>query len=150
MNAQSLFARNRGQGFTLIEAMIVVAVISILAAVAIPSYTQYIVRANRSAAQSFMFSLANKEEQFLLDARRFYCTAPNTCTNVITLTIPSEVSNNYSVTVAAPDTAGSPSYTITAAPINGQVKDTKCGTVTLTQDGTKGKSGTSTVADCWK
>ncbi|MFZ3127492.1 MAG: prepilin-type N-terminal cleavage/methylation domain-containing protein, partial [Rhodoferax sp.] len=64
--------RPRGEhGFTLIELMITVAVIGILAAVAFPSYTQYIVRANRSAAESFMFTVANRQEQSMLNARSY-------------------------------------------------------------------------------
>ena len=51
------------QGFTLIELMIVVAIVAILAAVAIPSYQQYVVKSNRSAAQSHLLSVDNKQEQ---------------------------------------------------------------------------------------
>jgi type IV pilus assembly protein PilE len=47
---------------------------------------------------------------------------------------------------AGPNTS---TYTIQAVPGNGQQADAKCGTLTLTQAGAKGESGTGTVADCW-
>jgi prepilin-type N-terminal cleavage/methylation domain-containing protein len=67
----------RCAGFTLIELMITVAVVAILATVAVPSYTQYVVRANRSAVQRFMLDVANREEQFMLDARQYRAAANN-------------------------------------------------------------------------
>lgn len=140
----------RYQGFTLIELMIVVAIVGILAAVGYPSYSEYVARTNRSAAQSYMLDVASRQEQFLLDARRYFCTAPNTCANVLVLSVPGDVVKNYTVTVAAPNSTGAASYLITATPINAQAtKDTACANLTLDQTGTKGISGTGTVANCW-
>ena len=56
-------------GFSLIELMVVVAIITILAVIAYPSYTQYLIRANRSAAQAEMLDIANRQQQFLLTNR---------------------------------------------------------------------------------
>lgn len=125
-------------GFTLIELMITVAVIAILAAIAYPSYTQYLVRANRSAAQQFLLDIANREEQYLLDARQ-YTNIPGSETGGLNMTTPPEVDRYYTIGIT-----GAPSaYTITATPKAGtsQAGD---GNLTLTNTGAK------TPADKWK
>ena len=62
----------RGQrGFTLIELMIVVAVIGILAAVAFPSYRQYIIRASRVEAQAELLELASLQEKIFLNSNGY-------------------------------------------------------------------------------
>ena len=111
--------RPRGEhGFTLIELMITVAVIGILAAVAFPSYTQYIVRANRSAAQSFMFTVANRQEQSMLNARSYFTVATGSAAEWVaaSIVVPAEVQANYVLTVTSDNTITLPNYTITAAP----------------------------------
>lgn len=101
-------------GFTLIELMIVVTVIAVLAAIGYPSYQDYVIRANRSAAQQFMLNLANREEQYLLDARTYTATIGASGLN---LTAPPELGSRYTFAVAV--TAGPPpTYTITATPIS--------------------------------
>ena len=59
------------RGFTLIELMIVVAVVAILAAVGYPSYRDHIARSQRSQGQQFLSDIAQRQEQFLLDVRRY-------------------------------------------------------------------------------
>lgn len=135
------------QGFTLIELMITVAIIGILAAIAYPSYTQYVVKSNRAAAQGFMMTVASKQEQYMLDARTY--AADMATLGFPASSIPTEVSKNYNITVDD-ITATPPSYTVTARPTDSQAtRDTQCATLTLDQAGTKGKSGTGTLADCW-
>lgn len=141
------YRKRSGQnGFTLIELMITVAVIGILAAVAYPSYTQYIVRANRSAAQSFMFSVNNKQEQYMLDARSYASSL-----TVLNMTAPTDVAGKYDVSVTADMTATPPTYLVKATPKGTQLSnDVRCGEVTLNHLGVKTKSGTaSSAADCW-
>ncbi len=128
-------------GFTLIELLVVVAIIGILAVIAYPSYTHYVIRAHRSAAESFMMSVANKQEQYMLDARQY-------ATSLAALAVaPPEVASYYTVTVAADNGATPPTYTITAARTPAQ-NDTQCGDLTLNESGAKG-SQFGTVADCW-
>lgn len=149
---------SKQRGFTLIELMITVAVVGILAAVAYPSYTQYIVRANRSAAQSFMFSVNNKQEQYMLDARNYAGGA--TALTDLSMTVPADVSSRYNITVSCTmptavgnctAQAGAPTYTITGTPIGSQLtNDTKCGILTLSNLGVKTEGGTAaSFSDCW-
>lgn len=138
-------AEPRAQGFTLIELMITVAVIAILAAIAVPSYYQYILRSNRSAAESVMQEIASAQERYVVDSRQFAGALTTLGYNV-----PNTVSPSYSVSLVATAASVSggtpPSYTITAKPINGQTRDTTCGTLTLFGDGTKLPNATN----CWK
>lgn len=134
------------RGFTLIELMITVAVVAILAAVAYPSYIQHIVRGHRSAAQSQMYAVANKQEQYLLDQRSYASTLA-----ALNIAMPTEVASRYTVTVSADMATTPPSYLVTATPLGSQlVNDTRCGTLTLNHLGVKTYSGTAAnVADCW-
>jgi type IV pilus assembly protein PilE len=138
-------AAARARGFTLIELMITVAVIAILAAIAVPSYYQYILRSNRSAAESVMQEIASAQERYMVDSRQFAGDLTTLGYNV-----PNTVSPSYSVALVATAASVSggtgPSYTITAKPINAQTRDTTCGTLTLMGDGTKLPNATN----CWK
>ena len=120
-------------GFSLIELMITVAIVSILGAVAYPSYTSYTVKANRAAAKSFIVAVANREQQYIMDARAYGAVTSNAeFGTVLGMAVPAEVSNFYNVTVAV----NARTFTITGIPISTKVNKDD-GTLTLDQTGAK-------------
>jgi type IV pilus assembly protein PilE len=134
--AQRTMAARRG--FTLIELIITVAIIGILAAIALPSYNTFIVKGNRSSAQSAMLDIANREQQYIL-ANRVYATKSNLEANGFVLDAKIARLYDYDVTVG---TTNVPTFLITFTPnaTNAQKND-----VTLTLD----QAGTKTPADKW-
>ncbi len=127
----------RRKGFTLIELMIVVAVIGILSAIAWPSYQNYVRRSERSKAQQLMLEISNKEQQYIVDARTYTDTVGTGGLNIANhegWTCAATCTNaRYTVSVAL--TAGPPpGFTITAAPTTLQAND---GTMQLFSTGSK-------------
>lgn len=145
--------RPKQSGFTLIELMIVVAIITILAAVGYPSYTDYVMRSHRQAAKNAAFQIADRQEQFFLDNRQY---APNLSTlgyaaDVIglkrdgQLTTAGDADRTY-VMILVNTTATT--YTVVAVPQLVQfTRDTDCIALTLTQSGDRDATGPSN--ECW-
>jgi type IV pilus assembly protein PilE len=133
------------RGFTLIEIMIVVAVIGILLAVAVPNYTQYVLKSHRAAAITAVLDVASREAR--------YYTVNNTYTNSLTalgytadpMLVTDSNNHFYDLTITAASSSG---FTVKAVPAGKQVKDT-CGTYIYNDLGVKSISSGS-LADCWK
>jgi len=133
------------RGITLIELMIVVGIVAVLASLAVTTYSRYVIKTNRAAAAAVLLGIANRQEQYYLDARQYASS-----TTVLGVTTPSEVSSNYTIATTASNADTPPTFTVTATPKANQLaKDTRCGTLTLTSAGVKSVSGAGGVAACW-
>lgn len=133
------------RGFTLIEVMIVVAIVGILSAIAYPSYTEYIARGHRADARAGLL----QAQQWLERASTATGVYPTTLP--ATLTWATDPTKRYTIGFADGNTNAA--YTLIATRKSGgpQAND-KCGNFTLTNTGARGAlnyaSGTS-VAECW-
>jgi type IV pilus assembly protein PilE len=126
------------RGFTLIELVVVMAVAAILAAIAIPNYTEYVMRGHRSAVQSFISDVASRQSQFFLDRRNYAATVDD-----LSMTAPADVAARYTVAIAV--VAGLPAgFVVTATPTGAQATD-RCGVLTINQAGNR----TAVSTRCW-
>jgi len=136
--------RSRSNGFTLIELMIVVAIVSILAAVAYYNYSRYTMRARRADGKNLLTLAAAAEERYYTNYNKYSTTAA---------TIGAATSSDkgyYTLTIANGTTGDTQSYKLTATPQSPQDKDTGCGNLTLDNTGTKGQSATvQNNGPCW-
>lgn len=135
----------KNRGFTLIEVMIVVAIIGILSAIALPSYNEYIRRGHRTEARASLLQMAQWMER-AATANGVYPTATDNAT-AVAAALSSLQKDRYTLTMASTTST----FTVTAAPKGAQVGD-KCGNYTLTQAGVRGAKDATTgaiVTECW-
>lgn len=144
-------------GFTLIELMVTVAIVSILATIAVTSYSSQVQKSRRTEAKSALLDLAGREERLFsttnayssVEAYLGYATS-----GTAVMTSMSFGNGYYTLTATVPDpaqAAGTPSYILTATPVAGtsQAGDGQCGSFSLNQLGVQTVSGTLTAATCW-
>ncbi len=135
----------RVRGFTLIEVMIVIAVVAILTALAVPSYRDYVLRTNRMEAINALLDVAACQERTYVRFHQYdfnLCGAASTTTNgLYTLEIEDRL-----------DDPANQTYILTATAQGNQVNDS-CVNLTLTDQNIRGTSASTVatkVADCWK
>ncbi len=133
-------ARARGiRGFTLIELMIVVAVVGILAAIAVPSYNDSVRKSRRAQAKADLVEYAQMAERsFTVNNSYAEFALPRNQS-------PREPGADARYTLAMVNDATT--FTITATPQGGQAQD-RCGTLSINQAGAKTSSG-APLQDCW-
>jgi type IV pilus assembly protein PilE len=151
------------EGFTLIEVMIVVAIVAILAAVALPSYQEHVRKAKRAEAQAVLQEAAQFMQRYYSGNDRYTAsvgmTSAQTEQKIGGDSILPEAlrqspkgatvgTANYTIAVFASDVP--PAYTLRATRTGGMSND-KCGTLTLSGTGVRSVQDTTlSASDCWK
>lgn len=133
--------RSRNVGVTLMELLIVIVIIGILAAIALPSYRSYTIRASRSDGKAAALAMAGALERCFT---RFNAYNNAGC-SVVTTNVPS-TEGKYLVSAS---TLTASAFTISAVPQGGQASDTGCATLRMNQANQRFVTGTKTVPECW-
>ncbi len=150
------------RGFTLIEMLIVVALIGILSAIAIPSYNAYVLRSHRADAKNFLTSVAQRLEQNYSLTGTYLRTQDAADIDDDWIddqgfrSVPTQGTVRYNIVFNGGAPADAVTYTLLAVPAGPQVNDT-CGTLVLDQSGRKGAGVNATAVaprdplttECW-
>jgi type IV pilus assembly protein PilE len=140
-------------GFTLVELMIVVAIVAILAAIAVPQYRKYVQKSNRATAKSALLDLSRREETYYSTNNSYTLNLVSLGYNNITnnqIQVPNSSNPTYTIAFTAPATSGSSAstYTASATPTGSQTGD-GCGTYSVDYLGNQLPATTSGGSSCW-
>lgn len=136
--------QHRQSGVTLIELVVVVVIVGILAAIAIPSYSRYVVRSHRAEGKAALLALATAQEKFYLQCNTYATDmgAAHSCEDS-TLVFNDTTENGW-YTLSIQD-ADDDSFTVRATAAGNQARDTTCAQLQVTDRGVR----TATSAECW-
>ncbi|HXE76778.1 MAG TPA: type IV pilin protein [Rhodanobacter sp.] len=127
-------------GFTLLELMIVVVIIAILTAIALPSYRQYVLRGHRTEATRALQDLSSRQENYYFSNNKYTSTLSD-------LGATSSIAGQYfTVGIASASTTD---YVVQATAVGTQLQDSGCQTFTLHRSGQQESTGSAPVATCW-
>ena len=145
--------KHQHQGFTLIELMIVVAIVGILSAIAYPGYAEYVRRGHRADARAGLLQAQQWLERAATAQGIYPTTLPNALQWLLADGTP-DPAKRYTISIGngAGGSSTTTAFTLTATPRSAQTGD-KCGSYTLTNTGLQGNTslvGTTTSADCWR
>jgi len=134
-------------GVTLLEIMIVVCIVGILAMIAYPNYTSHLVRSKRTQAVSCLQEAAQYMERFYTTNLRYDQTTGGVAVSLPATACIKDMNGNYVVSISS---VAANTFVLQATPQGSQAsRETECGTLTLSQNGTKTVSGTGKAATCW-
>ena len=139
----------RQRGVTLLELLAVICVVAILASVAVPTYRQYLIRAQRSEAKIALLQLQTAQEKFYMQNNSFTDNISDASPSGLGLTESTET-GKYIISVDVEEDGQT--YVATATPRagGGQTDDEKCASFTINQRGTRGVTGSSGTQACWR
>lgn len=127
-------------GFTLLELMIVVVIIAILTAIALPSYRQYVLRGHRTEATRALQDLSSRQENYYFSHNAYTSTLSD-------LGATSSIAGQYfTVGIASASTTD---YVVQATAVGTQTQDSGCQIFKLHRSGQQESTGSATVATCW-
>ena len=137
------------RGFTLPEVMIVVVILGLLTAVALPSYLESVKAARRNEAKLKLMENVQFMDAFMTINKKYDVDNAGTAVALPILVSPAGATGaqiDYNISFADATTSGT--FRIQAVPVNRMAGD-KCGTLTINHAGTRTVSGTLSVAECW-
>lgn len=141
-------------GFTLIEIMIVVAIVAILLAVALPGYQEQVRKTKRSLARAELQELLGRQEQFFVNNRSYATTLSQlgyTDGGYGIDTDGNDIAKGAAAAIYNVQFNGTPTataYTLEAVPLSAQAVD-RCGTLRITSVGVKTQTGSGSNQECW-
>lgn len=144
----TLLARRHGdqRGFTLIEVMVVVVILGILAAIAIPSYVEYVNRSRRTEAKTALLQVAQWQERQRTETGGYQTSFPSGFT---LNRVPAETTQAQTYAITLNTGATATAYTLTATRAGSMAGD-QCGDFTLTHLGVQSTAnGTLSATECW-
>jgi len=145
------------RGFTLIELMMVVVILAVLLAIAVPAYRDQVLKGNRAVAKAKLLDLAARQEQFIAD-NKVYSNTLAVFTGLATTDAGVDSNFNWLAsnsaervyTIAVTTTSANMNYVLTATPANAQQADAaKCGSLSITHTGARSATGSLGV-ECWE
>jgi type IV pilus assembly protein PilE len=138
-------------GFTLIELMVVLAIMGVLFFVALPAYQNSVIKSNRAAGKGVLLKVMSRQEQYFINNKGYSSTMGGIGLSTIYYV------NNQADKVGAGDAVykieldlGTTFNGALAIPQNRQTKDSRCMTFAITRTGTKSMTGSATdPQECW-
>jgi type IV pilus assembly protein PilE len=158
----SAMGRGRSAGFTLIELMIVVIVLGILTAIALPAYQDSVLKGNRAVAKAKLLEVASRQEAYFADNKTYqdslaflgFPTATMGVDNNSNWVAPGSTDAVYVISVDADVVSDSDGirYLLTADTAGRQTQDdARCATLTLTDTGQRAATPSDGLGGgCWE